>query len=297
MNLINNNQPLLEVRSLTHIYGEGTPFRHVALEDVNLSLYQGELVGLIGHTGSGKSTLIQHFNGLLKPTSGQVLLRGTDIFQNKTTTRNARFAVGLVMQYPEYQLFEDTVRKDIAFGPKNKGITGVELDRVVLAACDAVKLPHRLLEASPFELSGGEKRRAAIAGIIAMEPDILILDEPTAGLDPKGREEIMDTITAYRNNTGKTVLFVSHSMDTVASVCDRILVMNRSRLVMDAAPSEVFSRTGELRQMGLALPDLTDIFVYMREKGLPITDSVYTMDYAVRKLVELYSQKKERYAE
>lgn len=293
----NLNQPILEIRSLTHVYGEGTPFRHVALEDVNLKLYQGELVGLIGHTGSGKSTLIQHFNGLLRPTSGQVLLRGEDVFTSKAATRKARFAVGLVMQYPEYQLFEDTVRKDIAFGPKNKGITGPELDRVILEACDAVNLPRRLLDVSPFELSGGEKRRAAIAGIMAMEPDILILDEPTAGLDPKGREEILETMTTYRKNTGKTVLFVSHSMDTVASVCDRILVMNRSHIAMDATPAEVFSRTAELQDMGLALPDLTNIFVYMQKNGLPITDAVYTMDYAVRKLTELYSSEKERYAE
>ncbi|MBR4865063.1 MAG: energy-coupling factor transporter ATPase [Clostridia bacterium] len=293
----NTNQPILEIRSLSHIYGEGTPFRHVALDNVNLKLYQGELVGLIGHTGSGKSTLIQHFNGLLRPTSGQVLLRGEDIFATKTATRNARFAVGLVMQYPEYQLFEDTVRKDIAFGPKNKGITGVELERVILEACDAVNLPRRLLDSSPFELSGGEKRRAAIAGIIAMEPDLLILDEPTAGLDPKGREEILETITAYRKNTGKTVLFVSHSMDTVANVCNRILVMNRSHIAMDASPAEVFSRTEELRNMGLALPDLTDIFVYMQNRGLPISDPVYTMDYAVRKLAELISSEKEHYAE
>lgn len=293
----NTNQPILEIRSLSHIYGEGTPFRHVALDNVNLKLYPGELVGLIGHTGSGKSTLIQHFNGLLRPTSGQVLLRGEDIFATKTATRNARFTVGLVMQYPEYQLFEDTVRKDIAFGPKNKGISGVELERVILEACDAVNLPRRLLDSSPFELSGGEKRRAAIAGIIAMEPEILILDEPTAGLDPKGREEILKTITDYRKNTGKTVLFVSHSMDTVASVCDRILVMNRSHLAMDATPAEVFSRTEELRNMGLALPDLTDIFVYMQKNGLPISDPVYTMDYAVRKLTELISSEKEHYAE
>ncbi|MBR5869192.1 MAG: energy-coupling factor transporter ATPase [Clostridia bacterium] len=291
------DQPILEVCSLTHIYGEGTPFRHVALEDINLKLYQGELVGLIGHTGSGKSTLIQHFNGLLRPTSGRILLRGEDIFASKAATRKARFSVGLVMQYPEYQLFEDTVRKDIAFGPKNKGITGQELERVILEACDAVNLPRQLLDASPFELSGGEKRRAAIAGIMAMEPDILILDEPTAGLDPKGHREILETMTSYRNNTGKTVLFVSHSMDTVANVCDRILVMNRSHVVMDAPPAEVFSRTAELKDMGLALPDLTDIFVYMQKNGLPIQDAVYTMDYAVRKLTELYSSEKEHYAE
>ena len=283
--------PILETRALTHIYGEGTPFRHVALEDINLKIHAGELIGLIGHTGSGKSTLISHFNGLLKPTSGEILLHGENIHRTKASTLAARFSVGLVMQYPEYQLFEETVRKDIAFGPSNKGLEGKALDEAVQRAADAVRLPEKLLDASPFELSGGEKRRAAIAGIIAMEPDILILDEPTAGLDPKGRGEVLDFITAYRREMNKTVLFVSHSMDAVADICSRIIVLNRSHIAMDGTPEEVFSRHVELKQMGLSLPELTDIFVYMDAHGLHFDKPVYTMDYAVKKLTERLAAK------
>lgn len=284
-------KPILETRALTHVYGEGTPFRHVALEDVNLKIHPGELIGLIGHTGSGKSTLIQHFNGLLKPTSGEILLNGEDIHRTKASTVAARFSVGLVMQYPEYQLFEETVKKDIAFGPTNKGFTGKALEDAVMKAVEAVRLPKKLLDSSPFELSGGEKRRAAIAGIIAMEPEILILDEPTAGLDPKGRDEILDFITSYREEQKKTVLFVSHSMDVVANICSRILVLNRSHVAMDGTPEEIFSRHEELKGMGLALPELTEIFVRMAEKGLTFDKPVYTLDYAVKKLTERLSAK------
>ena len=284
-------KPILEIRSLSHVYGEGTPFRHAALEDVDLNIYPGELIGLIGHTGSGKSTLIQHFNGLLKPTSGQILLNGEDIHRSKAATVAARFAVGLVMQYPEYQLFEETVRKDIAFGPSNKGLSGKALEDAVMKAAEAVRLPKKLLDVSPFELSGGEKRRAAIAGIIAMEPEILILDEPTAGLDPKGRDEILELITAYRDEQNKTVLFVSHSMDAVADICSRIIVLNRSHIAMDGTPEEIFARHEELRGMGLSLPELTEIFVYMASKGLTFDKPVYTLDYAVKKLTERLEKK------
>ena len=282
--------PLLEVRNLTHIYGEGTPYRHVALEDCNLKIGRGELVGLIGHTGSGKSTLTQHCNGLLKPTSGQVLVKGIDIFKSKKATHEARFTVGLVMQYPEYQLFEETVRKDIAFGPTNQGLSGKELDDRIAMAAEAVRLPSELLDASPFELSGGEKRRAAIAGVIAMEPDLLILDEPTAGLDPAGRKEILELISAYRRREGKSILFVSHNMDAVAEICSRILVMNKSRLVMDGLPEEVFSRSAELREMGLALPEITEIFGCLALRGVTFDKPVYTRDYAVRKLLERFRE-------
>ena len=280
--------PLLEVKNLTHIYGEGTPFRHVALEDCSLKIEKGELIGLIGHTGSGKSTLTQHFNGLLKPTSGEVLLKGENIFRSKKATHEARFSVGLVMQYPEYQLFEETVRKDIAFGPANQGLKGKELEERVAMAADAVRLPVSLLDASPFELSGGEKRRAAIAGVIAMEPELLILDEPTAGLDPGGRREILDLIAAYRKREGKSILFVSHSMDTVAEVCSRILVMNRSHLVMDGLPEDIFARADELKEMGLALPEITEIFSYLASRGVSFEKPVYTRGYAVRKLLERF---------
>ena len=280
--------PLLEVRNLTHIYGEGTPFRHVALEDCSLTIGRGELIGLIGHTGSGKSTLIQHFNGLLRPTSGDVLLKGESIFRSKKATVEARSSVGLVMQYPEYQLFEETVRKDIAFGPSNQGLKGKELDDRVAMAAEAVRLPASLLDVSPFELSGGEKRRAAIAGVIAMEPELLILDEPTAGLDPGGRREVLDLIADYSRREGKSILFVSHSMDAVAETCTRILVMNRSRLVMDGLPEEVFARADELRDMGLSLPEITEIFSFLASRGVVFEKPVYTRDYAVRKLLERF---------
>jgi len=282
-------KPILEVEDLTHVYGEATPFRHVALDHISFKVNSGELIGIIGHTGSGKSTLIQHFNGLLKPTGGRVVLNGENIFRNKKSTRDARFTVGLVMQYPEYQLFEETVRKDIAFGPKNKGLQGKELDEAVERAAEAVGLTEKHLESSPFDLSGGEKRRAAIAGILAMEPDILVLDEPTAGLDPHMRNEILKIIR-NQHDLGKTVLFVSHSMDIVAEMCQRILVMDHSKLVWDDVPEKIFSRSDELRKIGLALPELTEIFEYMQNNGLDMDRSIYTMDYAVKKLNEYISK-------
>ncbi|MDY3772032.1 MAG: energy-coupling factor transporter ATPase, partial [Candidatus Faecousia sp.] len=232
--------PILQVEDLTYVYSIGTPFEHKALDKVNFTLNRGEFVGIIGHTGSGKSTLMQQLNGLLKPTSGRVLLEGQDIWSDKKLTRQARFRVGLVFQYPEYQLFEETVYKDIAFGPTNMGLSGEEIDRRVREAAGFVGITESQLKVSPFDLSGGQKRRVAIAGVIAMEPEVLILDEPTAGLDPVGREGILQNIESYRRAKNATILMVSHSMEDVARLTDRLLVMNGSRLAMDGTPSEVF---------------------------------------------------------
>ena len=270
----------LEVRDLTHLYSAGTPFAHTALDRVSFTAERGEFIGVIGHTGSGKSTLMQHLNGLLKPTSGLVLLDGQDIWSDKKLTRQARFRVGLVFQYPEYQLFEETVYEDIAFGPKNMKLDEAEIDRRVREAAGFVGITDEQLKASPFDLSGGQKRRTAIAGVIAMEPEILILDEPTAGLDPAGREEILGNIAAYRKAKNATIMMVSHSMDDVARLTDRLLVMNQSRLVMDGTPREVFARAEELVAMGLNIPAVTQVFLRLRQMGLPV-ESVYTLDQAV----------------
>ena len=279
---------ILEVRNLTHTYSAGTPFEHTALDNVSFSVERGEFIGIIGHTGSGKSTLMQHLNGLLKGTSGQVLLDGVDIFQDKATTRQARFRVGLVFQYPEYQLFEETVYKDIAFGPKNMGLKSDEIDRRVREAAALVGLTEEQLQVSPFDLSGGQKRRVAIAGVIAMEPEVLILDEPTAGLDPASRAGILENMEAYRKAKNATIMMVSHSMNDVARLTERLLVMNGSRLAMDDTPKNVFNRADELLEMGLDIPDVTRVFLRLRQMGLNV-DSVYTMDQAVdaiRKLKE-----------
>ncbi len=276
----------LEVRDLTHLYSAGTPFAHTALDRVSFTAERGEFIGVIGHTGSGKSTLMQHLNGLLKPTSGQVLLDGQDIWSDKKLTRQARFRVGLVFQYPEYQLFEETVYQDIAFGPKNMKLDEAEIDRRVREAAGFVGITDEQLKASPFDLSGGQKRRTAIAGVIAMEPEILILDEPTAGLDPAGREEILGNIAAYRKAKNATIMMVSHSMDDVARLTDRLLVMNQSRLVMDGTPREVFARAEELVAMGLNIPAVTQVFLRLRQMGLPV-ESVYTLDQAVAALCKL----------
>lgn len=272
--------PILEIKNLSHVYSSGTPFEHIALDDVSFRIDRGEFLGIIGHTGSGKSTLIQHLNGLLKPTSGQVLLDGEDIWSNKKTTRQARFRVGLVFQYPEYQLFEETVYRDIAFGPKNMGLKADEVDRRVREAAGFVGLTEAQLQTSPFELSGGQKRRVAIAGVIAMEPDVLILDEPTAGLDPAGREEILSNIRAYREKKNAAILMVSHSMSDVARITDRLLVMNNSHLAMDGTPDEVFTRSSELLEMGLDIPDVTRIFIRLRQMGLSVP-VVYSVEQAV----------------
>lgn len=279
--------PILEVKDLSHIYSVGTPFQHAAIEHMNFTLEQGEFVGIIGHTGSGKSTLMQHLNGLLKPTSGQVLFEGRDIWEDKSFTRSIRFKVGLVFQYPEYQLFEETVYKDIAFGPSNMKLPAQEIDRRVREAARFVGVPEEALEKSPFELSGGQKRRVAIAGVIAMEPDVLILDEPTAGLDPEGRESILSNIRDYRSAKNATILMVSHAMEDVARLADRLLVLDRGVIRMDAEPREVFQRAWELREIGLSIPQVTQVFLRLREMGVPVDSGVYTIDQAVAELKRL----------
>lgn len=277
---------ILEVKNLHHTYSAGTPFEHIALNDISFSVARGEFIGIIGHTGSGKSTLIQHLNGLLKPDSGSVLLDGEDIWADKKVTRNTRFRVGLVFQYPEYQLFEETVYKDIAFGPKNMGLNQDEIDRRVREAAGFVGITEKQLEVSPFDLSGGQKRRVAIAGVIAMEPEVLILDEPAAGLDPEGKEEILRNIQDYRKSKNATIIMVSHSMTDVAKLADRILVLNGARLAMDGTPAQVFSHAEELAKMGLDVPQITRVFVRLSEMGIDVPN-VYTIEQAVEVLSRL----------
>ena len=273
----------LQVKNLSHVYSAGTPFEHKALDSVSFSVERGEFIGIIGHTGSGKSTLIQHLNGLLKPSSGEILLDGKDIWSDKALTRQARFRVGLVFQYPEYQLFEETVYKDIAFGPKNQKLSNEEIDKRVREAAGFVGISEDLLQVSPFDLSGGQKRRVAIAGVIAMEPEILILDEPTAGLDPAGREEILSNLQRYRTAKNATIIMVSHSMSDVARLTDRLIVMNESSLVMDDVPENVFARADELLDMGLDIPEITRVFLRLKQMGANVP-SVYTIDQAVEAL-------------
>lgn len=279
-------KPILEVKNLTYIYSAGTPFEHKALDDISFSVERGEFIGIIGHTGSGKSTLMQQLNGLLKPTSGTALLDGQDIWSDKKLTRQARFRVGLVFQYPEYQLFEETVYKDIAFGPKNMGLSPEEVDRRVREAAGFVGLTEQQLEVSPFDLSGGQKRRVAIAGVIAMEPEVLILDEPTAGLDPVGRSEILGNIQSYSKAKNATIMMVSHSMEDVARLTDRLLVMNGSKLAMDAPPAQVFTHAEELTQMGLNIPQVTQVFLELKKLGLDVKN-VYTIDQAAAEIRRL----------
>ena len=278
--------PVLQIQNLSHVYSSGTPFERKALDDVSLYVDRGEFIGIIGHTGSGKSTLMQHMNGLLKPTSGKIMLDGADIWTDKKSTRQARFRVGLVFQYPEYQLFEETVYKDIAFGPRNMKLPQKEVDRRVREAAGFVGLTEEQLQKSPFDLSGGQKRRVAIAGVIAMEPEILILDEPTAGLDPVGREEILQNIQDYRKAKNATIMMVSHSMNDMARLADRLLVMNGGRLVMDGTPDEVFRDAASLVDMGLDVPEVTRVFLRLRELGLPVRP-VYSMEQAVAELKRL----------
>lgn len=275
--------PILQIENLTHVYSAGTPFEHTALDNISFSVERGEFIGIIGHTGSGKSTLIQHLNGLLKPTSGKVLLDGEDIWESKKSVRQARFRVGLVFQYPEYQLFEETVYKDIAFGPKNMGLSQQEIDRRVREAAGFVGLTEQQLKASPFDLSGGQKRRVAIAGVIAMEPEVLILDEPTAGLDPVGRDEILSNIMAYRTTKNATILMVSHSMSDVARLTDRLLVLNGATLAMDGTPKQIFENASELLEIGLDIPPVTRVFLRLKKLGVNV-DSVYTIEQAVSAL-------------
>ena len=273
-------EPIIQTEKLCHIYSSGTPFQHAALTDVDFTAYKGEYLGIIGHTGSGKSTLIQHLNGLLKPTSGRVLVDGRDIWESKEATREARFQVGLVFQYPEYQLFEETVYKDISFGPKNMKLDEKEIDRRVREAAAFVGLPDSVLEVSPFELSGGQKRRVAIAGVIAMEPSVLILDEPTAGLDPVGVEQILGNIRDYHEAKNATILIVSHSMEEMARTVDRLVVINDGRIPFQGTPREVFTHGEELEAMGLGVPQMTRVFHRLKAMGADIDPSVYTIEQA-----------------
>ncbi len=272
--------PLLEIQNLSHVYSEGTPFEHAAIRDLSLSVERGEFIGLIGHTGSGKSTLIQHLNGLLKPTSGKILYNGEDIWKDAKFTRQIRYHVGLVFQYPEYQLFEETVFRDIAFGPKNMGLPEAEIRARVLRAAGFVGISEAELEKSPFDLSGGQKRRVAIAGVIAMEPEVLILDEPTAGLDPAGRESILQKIRDYQKAQNATVIMVSHSMEEIASNVTRLVVMNDGRIARTGTPCEVFTHAQELMEIGLDVPQVTRVFLRLRELGLDVDTSVFTVEQA-----------------
>lgn len=283
--------PILETKNLTYVYGEGTPFRITAVEDVNISIEKGEFVGIIGHTGSGKSTLVQHLNGLLKPTAGQILLGGEDIHISKEATRAARFKVGLCFQYPEYQLFESTVYKDIAFGPKNMGLSDMQVKEAVLRAADFVGIQKAWMEKSPFDLSGGEKRRVAIAGVMAMEPEILILDEPTAGLDPRGREQLSAMIENYRLSTGKTVVIVSHSMDDVAENATKVIVMNRGHVALSGTVSEVFRQAEMLVEIGLDVPQITRILLNLKAQGVSVRTDIYTVEAAKRELLRVLKRR------
>ena len=278
--------PIIETKDLTYTYGEGTPFCKTAVDHVNISIEQGEFIGLIGHTGSGKSTLIQQFNGLLRPTSGTVLLNGKDIWAQPKKIRDVRFQVGMVFQYPEHQLFEETVLKDISFGPGNMGLSHDEIMKRARSAAEFVGLSDELLEKSPFELSGGEKRRAAIAGVIAMDPDVLILDEPTAGLDPRGRDVLLSQIISYHQVRHNTVILVSHSMEDIARTADRVLVMNESKVQLFDTTEAVFARDTELEQIGLRVPQITKIMSVLKSKGYPV-NTVLTLEQALRQLMPL----------
>lgn len=272
---------IIKVEDLSHVYSEGTPFEKTAIHNISLTIPEGEMVGIIGHTGSGKSTFIQHLNGLLKPTSGTITLDGRDIYESKQFTHDVRFRVGLVFQYPEYQLFEETVYKDIAFGPSNMKLSEEEIDERVREAAAFVRVEEELFEKSPLELSGGQKRRVAIAGVIAMRPSVLILDEPTAGLDPGGCQQILQNICEYREKSGSTVILVSHSMDDVARIADRLVVFSQGSILMEGTPEEVFSHPDELTEVGLSVPEPTSIAMALREKGVDLGSAIYTTDQLV----------------
>ena len=282
---------IIQTEKLSHVYSVGTPFEHSALADVDFTAYRGEYLGIIGRTGSGKSTLIQHLNGLLKPTSGRVLYEGQDIWESKERTRQTRFNVGLVFQYPEYQLFEETVYKDISFGPKNMGLDEKEVDRRVRDAAAFVGLSDQVLQQSPFELSGGQKRRVAIAGVIAMEPKVLILDEPTAGLDPVGTESILSNIRAYHKAQNATIIMVSHSMEEMARTVDRLVVVNDGTIALEGAPSQVFQHGQELEDMGLGIPQMTRVFNRLKAMGVDVGSSVYTVEQAKRAILDAVAKK------
>ncbi len=284
--------PIIKTEALTYVYSQGTPYEKTAVDSVDIEIEKGELAGVIGHTGSGKSTLIQHFNGLLEPTSGKIFIDGTDIWAGeKSELRKIRFKVGLVFQYPEYQLFEETVYKDIAFGPKNMGLSEDEIDKRIHEIARLVGLREETLQKSPFELSGGQKRRAAIAGVMAMEPQVLILDEPTAGLDPKGRDRILSQIKEYHKEKGNTVLLVSHSMEDMAKFASKILVMNKSKLFCYDETVNVFKRADEISKMGLAVPQITRVFNRLKQAGIDINEDVYTVEYGKKILLRLLAGK------
>lgn len=285
--------PVIETQGLSYVYGKGTPFEKAALIDVDIQIHQGEFIGVIGHTGSGKSTFVQTLNGLLRPTSGKVLLNGKDIWAEPKKIRDIRFQVGMVFQYPEHQLFEETVAKDISFGPKNMGLGEEEIERRVADAASFVGLREELLQKSPFEISGGEKRRAAIAGVIAMDPDVLILDEPTAGLDPKGRDVLLSQMMDYHQKRRNTVLLVSHSMEDIARIADRVLVINNGSVAMFDKTSEVFARGVELEKMGLRVPQITKIMAALQKKGVRLSSGVLTVEQGVRELLRALERKGE----
>lgn len=282
---------IIETQNLSYVYSEGTPFRKVAIEDINISIEEGDFIGIIGHTGSGKSTLVQHLNGLLKPTSGTILFDGKDIHSSKEFTRSVRFNIGLCFQYPEYQLFESSVYKDIAFGPHNMGLSDEEINEHVLRAADFVGIKKEMLKKSPFDLSGGEKRRVAIAGVIAMEPRVLILDEPTAGLDPKGRDTIADMIDNYRKSTGSTVIVVSHSMEDVAKSASKVLVMNKGHVEFFTGVKEVFSNVQRLVEIGLNVPQITGILMDLKAKGYNVRTDIYSVDEAKSELFRFFKER------
>lgn len=282
---------IIETVQLSHIYGINTPFERVAVNNVSLTVQKGEFLGIIGHTGSGKSTFVQMLNGLIKPTSGQVLIDGKDIWENPKELKRIRFKVGMVFQYPEYQLFEETVFKDIAFGPKNMGLDEKRINELVLQAADFVGLKRDLLLKSPFELSGGEKRRAAIAGVMAMDPDVLILDEPTAGLDPKGRDVLLAQIMGYHKQRKNTILFVSHSMEDIARIADRVLVINDSKAEMLDSTKNVFSRPNELEKMGLRVPQITKIMSELHRLGYNLPEGILTVEDGFREIIKLFNKK------
>ncbi|MEE1537369.1 MAG: energy-coupling factor transporter ATPase [Ruminococcus sp.] len=284
---------ILKTEDLTYQYSIGTPFEKTAVDHVNLEIEEGAFVGIIGHTGSGKSTLIQHFNGLIRPTSGKIYLDGTDIWSDKTNIRQVRFQVGLVFQYPEYQIFEDTVYKDIAFGPRNMGLSEAEIKERVEETAALVGLTQAQLNQSPFDLSGGQKRRVAIAGVMALRPKVLILDEPTAGLDPKGREDILREIRRYHKETGRTVLLVSHSMEDMANCAEKILVMNAGKVFCYDTVENVFRQAKALQEIGLAVPQITRVCMQLREQGIPLSDDIYTVEAAYQQILQLYRQQKE----
>ena len=284
-------EPIIRVDHLTHTYSAGTPFQRSAVRDMSLEIQPGEFLGIIGHTGSGKSTLIQHLNGLLKPTEGHIYLNGQDIWADPKKIRQVRFQVGLVFQYPEYQLFEETCWKDIAYGPRNMGLDEEEITRRVKRAAEFVGLDEALLQKSPFELSGGQKRRVAIAGVMAMEPKILVLDEPAAGLDPEGRDTILSQIRNYHEQTGITVILVSHSMEDIARYANRVLVMSKAKVAMYDTVEKVFARAPELLELGLSVPQVTQVFLMLKAMGMEIDTDVYTVPYAVKTVLKAWNAK------